>query len=198
MSGLTDATRDPQQATIDDTIAADQFAELGPVAVRYAASLIKHYFDAAFPKLTSCFVDFEKFTGSSVFTGVQPPLSAETATFSGGQILAQTTFLPVDRTSMYGTALFCPGCSPTITVDFEKPVDSVSFLLMNGQTFTVTYTVVDNAGGSKVLSLAANSASGAAVVELPSTGITRVTISSNTGSWDFFIDNMRFGGNESN
>jgi hypothetical protein len=195
LSGATEASRNPRQATIDETIAAEQFAELGPVAVQYAASLIRHYFDAANPKLTGCFVDFEQFSGSSVFSSVQPPLSAETATFTGGQILANTAFLPVDRTSVYGTAFFCSGCLPTITIDFEKPIDGVSFLLMNGQTFTVTYTVVDDQGGSRVLSLPANSDSGAAVVDLKSKRITQVKVTSNAGNWDFFIDNVRFGGN---
>jgi hypothetical protein len=194
LSGLTEASRDPQQATINDTVAAEQFAQLGPVAVRYAASLIKYYFDVASPKLGDCFIDFEEFQGSSFFTGVQPPLTVESATVSGGQVLTNTAFLPVDHTTVYGTAFFCPGCSPTITIDFQAPVDGFSLLLMNGQTFTVTYTVLDDVGGSKVLSLAANSASGAAVVNLPSEQITRVTITSNTGSWDFLIDNLRFGG----
>jgi hypothetical protein len=194
LSGLTEASRDRQQATIDDTIATEQFEQLGPVAVRYTASLIKRYYDVASPELGDCFIDFEEFQGPSVFAGAQPPLTGEGATVSGGQILTNTTFLPVDHTTVYGTAYFCPGCSPIITIDFQAPVDGFSLLLMNGQTFTVTYTVMDNTGGSRVLSLAANSASGAAVVDLPSQQITRVSITSNTGSWDFLIDNMRFGG----
>ncbi|WP_395402142.1 hypothetical protein ACHMW6_28900 [Pseudoduganella sp. UC29_106] len=193
LSGLTDATRNQQYATIDDTIATDQFRELGPIAVRYAASLIKIYIDLTSPKLDGCFVDFEKFNGGSVFSGVQPPLKVEGATISGGQILSGTTNLPRNQTTVYGTAYFCPGCSPTLTIDFENSVDGVSMLLMNGQTFTVQYTVIDNVGGSKTLSLVSNSQSGAAVVELPSKQIKQVKVNSNTSSWDFFIDNIFIG-----
>ncbi len=37
------------------------------------------------------FIDFEEFSGSSVFTGIEPPLTVGPATFSGGQILNATT-----------------------------------------------------------------------------------------------------------
>ena len=40
---------DPTEATIDQTIALEQFNELGPIAAQYAASLMKFYFDNAGP-----------------------------------------------------------------------------------------------------------------------------------------------------
>jgi hypothetical protein len=43
ISGLTDATRDRTKATINSVIADEQWAELGPIAVVYAASFIHHY-----------------------------------------------------------------------------------------------------------------------------------------------------------
>lgn len=192
VSGLTDATRDPQQATINDTIANDQFAELGPVAVKYVASLIRHYFDAASPESTGCFIDFEKFPGGSIFTSVQPPLKVEGATISGGQILSNATNLPRNHTTVYGTAFFCNGCLPTMTIDFAHPVGDVSLLLMNGQTFTVNYTVTNNIGDLVTLSLPANSQSGANIVHLPAAGVSQVTVTSGTGSWDFLVDNIGF------
>src|SRR5947209_6011107 len=76
-------------------------------------------------------IDFEQFAGSSVFSGIQPPLTAGGATISGGQILRNTTFLPADQTTVYGTAifspdlgLFCLGCLPTITIDFVQKVSN--------------------------------------------------------------------------
>lgn len=192
LSGLSDATRDPQQATINETIADDQFAELGPVAVKYVASLIRHYFDAASPQMTACFIDFEKFTGGSIFTTIQPPLKVESATISGGQILSNATNLPRNHTTVYGTAFFCNGCLPTLTIDFAHPAGDVSLLLMNGQTFTVDYTVTNNLGDLVTLSLAANLQSGAGIVHLPAAGVSQVTITSSTGSWDFLVDNIGF------
>jgi hypothetical protein len=186
-------TPDPRDATINDVIATAQFAELGPVAVRYAASLIKHYLDVTGTQPQGCFVDFEKFSGPSVFTGVQPPLTSEGATFSGGQILKGATFLPRNASVVYGTAFFCPGCSPTITIDMAAPVNGVRMLLMNGQTFNVSYVVQDDKGGIRSVTLPPNSASGSAILELASRGIRRVVISSNTSSWDFFVDNITLG-----
>ncbi len=147
---------------------------------------------AAAPAGAEELIDFEQFTGPSVFTGIQPPLTVGEATFSGGQILNATTFLPADPTVVYGTAFFCPGCLPTITIDFAVPVSNVSMLVLNGQTFVVTYFVEDDQGGLASVTLPPNFNSGAAVVSLPSSGIRQVTVTSSTGSWDFFVDNVRF------
>ena len=84
------------------------------------------------------FIDFEEFSGPSFFTGIQPPLTVGLATFSGGQILDAATFLPVNPTIVYGTAFSCPGCLPTLTIEFAEPVSDLSIFLMNGQTFIVT------------------------------------------------------------
>jgi hypothetical protein len=130
--------------------------------------------------LCGCFVDFEKFNGPSVFTGAQPPLTTEGTTFSDGQILRGTTFLPRNASTVYGAAFFCPGCTPTLSVDLKTPVDGVSMLLMNGQIFNVAYTVLDDKGGSSTLTLAPNSAGGSAIVNLTSKGITKVTITGRT------------------
>ncbi|MCA9324998.1 hypothetical protein KDA23_02955 [Candidatus Saccharibacteria bacterium] len=191
---LFGVTPDPKDATINDVIAKEQFEELGPIAVRYAASLIKHYFDVTNTTGNSgCFVDFEKFSGPSVFSGVQLPLASEGATFSGGQILSGATFLPRNASVVYGTAFFCPGCSPTITIDMATPINGVRMLLMNGQTFNVSYVVEDDNGGTSSVTLPPNSASGSAIVEIPSQGIRRVTVRSNVSAWDFFIDNITLG-----
>lgn len=192
LSGFSEDSRDRTQATINATIANEQFTRLGPVAVRYAASLIKHYVDTTSLKVNDCFIDFEEFSGDSYFTGASAPLLTENATVSGGQILSNTTFLPVNRTTVYGTAYFCNGCLPTITIDFTDPVKDLKLLLMNGQTFTVTYTLKNNLGDLVTISLAANSQNGAALVGLPSGGIIKATITGDTSSWDFLIDNIEY------
>jgi hypothetical protein len=137
-------------------------------------------------------IDFEQFSGPSLFTGVQSPLTVGTATVSGGQILSATAFLPANQTKVYGTSIFCPGCLPSITIDFSQPISDFSVFVANGQTFTVLYTVEDDQGGMQTLILFANLNSGAGTFTLPSTNIRRVTIRSNIADWDFFIDNITF------
>ena len=137
-------------------------------------------------------IDFEQFTGSSLFSAIQPPLTVGIATISGGQLLSAATNLPADRSVVYGTAAFCSGCLPSITIAFSQKVSNFSVFVYNGQTFTVTYTVQDDAGGLQTVTLVSNSQSGVATVMLPSTGIRQVTITSNAGQWDFLIDNLRF------
>ncbi len=105
-------------------------------------------------------IDFEEFSGPSFFTGIQPPLTVGLATFSGGQILDAATFLPVNPTIVYGTAFFCPGCLPTLTIEFAEPVSDLSIFLMNGQTFIVTYFVEDDQGGMTQITLQPNFALG--------------------------------------
>lgn len=107
------------------------------------------------PPLTT--IDFENLSGPSMFSNVSPPLTISSATLSGGQVLTNATFLPADPTSVYGTANFCAGCSPQITIDFAQKVSNFSMLLLNGETFTVTYTVEDDQGGSTQITLVANS-----------------------------------------
>jgi pimeloyl-ACP methyl ester carboxylesterase len=142
------------------------------------------------PPITA--VDFENLSGPSLFSSADPPLTTSSATFSGGQLLTNATYLPADPTSVYGTSYFCTGCSPEISIDFAQKVSNFSVLLLNGQTFTVTYTVEDDQGGTTQTTLVANSLSGAAIVQLPESGIRQVVISSGAGDWDFFIDNVQF------
>jgi len=138
-------------------------------------------------------IDFEQLSGPSVFTGITPPVTVDEATFSGGQVLNAATFLPADPTVVYGTAFFCPGCLPTITIDFSQPVSDFSMLLLNGLTVTVTYTVQDDQGGQQTVTLPPNFNSGAAVISLPTSGIMQVTATGGSGSqWDFLIDNIQY------
>ncbi|MGI8681839.1 MAG: calcium-binding protein [Mycobacteriales bacterium] len=137
-------------------------------------------------------IGFESFNGPMLFTQRMPPLTIGVATFSGGQILTNTAGLPADETSVYGTAAFCDGCGREIVIQFSRAVSNVAFLLLNGQTYDVTYTTVDNVGDRHRVTLHSNSQSGAATVNLRSSGIRTVAVSSNADQWDFFIDNVSF------
>lgn len=142
-------------------------------------------------------VDFEQLTGAPVFSGIQPPLTVGVATVSGGQILSSATNLPADESVIYGTGSTditnCAGCLSTITIEFSQKISNFSVWVLNGNTITVTYTIEDDIGGHRTVTLPSNASSGFQTVFLSSTGIRRVTItSSSLLSWDFFIDNMRF------
>ena len=140
-------------------------------------------------------IDFEQFSGSDRFSAAQPPLTILSATFSGGQILRNATFASADRTTVYGSAYFCAGCSPTITIDFATKVSNFSVFVLNGDPFTVSYTVVDDQQGQQTVSLVSHDLSGATTITLPESGITHVAISPSDPSlanWDFVIDNVRF------
>ena len=138
-------------------------------------------------------IDFEEFTAPPFFSQAQPPLTIGIATFSGGQLLNAATSLPVDRSTVYGTADFCVACQPAITIDFSRRVSGFSLFLMNGLPFTVTYTVQDDLGTIQTVTLVANLNSGAQTVKLPDKGIIQVIITGdNSTSWDFLIDNVQF------
>jgi hypothetical protein len=140
-------------------------------------------------------IDFEQFSGPSVFTQALSPLIVGIATFSGGQILNGATILPADRSSVYGTAQFCAGCLPVLTITFAQRVTNFSVFVLNGNPTTITYTVQDDAGNSQTKTLAANIDSGAGTFSLPDSNITSVMVSGSTpptGFWDFLIDNVTF------
>lgn len=159
-------------------------------------------------------IDFEQFSSSpSYFSSYGAPISPYivqagtiTATFNGGVPLSAATNLPGDQSTTYGTAApfdssgnpYCAGCSPTIEIDFSAPVMNFSVFIINGNLVTITYTLVDDAGGSSQITLAPNFSSGVGTVALPPTDritqvlITGGTLTGSTLAWDFFIDNVSF------
>lgn len=123
-------------------------------------------------------------------------------TITGGTVLTQETFLPADRTSLYGTAFFAapiaaspsaPGYKPTIILNFPTIVSSFYLDVYNGQVFNVTYTVADNNGHSSSFVLVPNLSSGTTQIGFNPAHATSVTITSDAGSaWDFSIDAIVF------
>jgi hypothetical protein len=142
-------------------------------------------------------VDFEQFSGPSVFssTDPHPPLTVGIATFSGGQILRETSALPADQSSVYGTAPDCRDCQSTLTITFARPVKDFSTLVLNGLAEVVSYTVLSDSGETQTKTLSPNFESGADTFSLTAVGITSVAIRPSEPDptfWDFFIDDVRF------
>ena len=137
-------------------------------------------------------IDFENLSGPSLFSVADPPLTIDSATFTGGQVLTDATYLPADPTSVYGTSYFCTGCADTITIDFAQKVSNFSMLLLNGLYYTVTYTVEDDQGGTQQITIVANGDSGAATVSLAESGIRQVVIAADPTTFDFEIDDVQF------
>lgn len=141
-------------------------------------------------------IDFESFSGPSVFGGapqtlVIPGTSAGTVTITGGTVLTAETNLPADETTVYGTASFGSGLLPTITLTFSSPITNFFVDLYNGQTSSDTFTASDNVGDSVTDTITSNDSSGNALISFPAAG-TQVTITTTDPSWDFSIDNVGF------
>ncbi|MGA3007441.1 MAG: hypothetical protein ABSE59_06070 [Opitutaceae bacterium] len=142
-------------------------------------------------------IDFESLTGPGVFASASPvpqTVVLDNTTFTGGVILTNTTNLPADETSVYGSASFVPGMSNPITITNPNGFNNIFFDLLNGQVAPTSYLITDNDGHSAEFdNVPSNTNTGAALVGFASTG-TEITIQdiSSTGSWDFFIDNVTF------
>lgn len=136
-------------------------------------------------------IDFEAqgISAPSSFTGVlNSPLVIGIATFTGGELLNNTVG-GVNMTAVYATsnAQGGPYLDP-LTIAFSQPVSGFSIDLTNN--FADTYTVADSRGGSQSAAVPFNTTH---LFTLAETGITSVTIgSSNTGLFDFAIDNVQF------
>jgi hypothetical protein len=168
--------------------------------------------------LTTAFVDFETnppiAAGPSEFSAAGPAQSIVVpgvATFTGGLVLGDETFLPAlsfgTPPNVYATAStsVIPKASPTldssvtVTIAPTFTVDEISFPLFNGMQAVESYTIDAFDGstqvGQEVLSdLATNNSSGHGVVDLKATDITSVTISPSdlSAGWDFSIDSVAF------
>ncbi len=144
-------------------------------------------------------IDFENLTGPSVFASSTPQspsysVGGVNVTFTGGTILTNTTYLPADETTVYGTADFAPGpLQNPLTITFDQNISNFFLDVLNGENFDVTYTVADNAGHSASFTLAPNLSSGQTTTGFAATGtVVTVTASRAPSPWDFFIDSVRF------
>jgi hypothetical protein len=167
---------------------------------------------AAAPESHAFVIDFENFTGPSLFSlaGNAQTLSIPTpignVTVSGGVVLTAATNLPADETSIYGTAgnaanlgvTVGTGFTNPLTVTFPVPINNFFLDVLNGNIIPVTYEVADNASNSNTSTLVPNLNGGNELISFAATG-TVVTVDALTGqpvgngiAWDFFIDNIHF------
>jgi hypothetical protein len=144
--------------------------------------------------------DDQGLSGPSTFAAASPSpqhldiaTSIGTVQFDGGVILTNTTNLPANQTSLYGTADFGSNLSNPLTVTFPSNISNFFLDVYNGETFNVDYRVSDNAGHSATFNLVPNLSSGTTQVGFPATGnIVSVEAISGLPAWDFFIDNIHF------
>jgi hypothetical protein len=123
--------------------------------------------------------------------------SGTTTTFTGGTILTNTTNLPADQTSIYGTAGFAhSGYTNPLVISFNKPVQNFIADLFNGSTIAASFLVADNVGDSATFLLPPNLAGGEHQVFFAAAGtqvtITQLTNDPNVSGFDFFVDNIQF------
>ena len=139
--------------------------------------------------------DDQGITGPSTFGGPEDTRTISTVdgnvTFSGGTFLTNTTNLPADQTTVYGT-VSDPQYSNPLTVTFQNPVTNFFLDVLNGNTTTVDYTVADNAGHSSTFTLPPNLSSGQTTIGFAATGTVITILAQTNGFFDFFIDNVNF------
>jgi hypothetical protein len=155
---------------------------------------------ALFEPADATTVDFETLTGPSTFGAVAAPgaqtVVEDIASFAGGVILDETANLPVNQTTVYGTAWFTnplpqftnPMTNP-LTITFSSPITNFFLDVISSQF--INYTLADNAGHSATFALTANTLTGATRIGFAATG-TVVTLFADSPFWDFLIDNVHF------
>jgi hypothetical protein len=115
-------------------------------------------------------------------------------TFQGGTILTNTTNLPANQTSLYGTADFGdPSLENPLTITFSTNIINFFLDVYNGMTTNRNFNVSDNAGNSATFNLAPNLNGGTTQIGFAATGtIVKVSDIDSTEIWDFFVDNITF------
>jgi hypothetical protein len=112
--------------------------------------------------------------------------------FSGGAILTNATNAPADESSIYYTSDFLSGGRNPLTITFPMAINNFFLDVYNGESSNETFTVSDNAGNSKTVTLMPNLMGGMSLVSFAAAG-TSVTISqAGGGPFDFAIDNIGF------
>ena len=151
--------------------------------------------------------DDQGLTGPSTFSATSPMSVSVVSpggvgvTFTGGTILTNTTALPADETSIYGTAGFASPQGPggyenLITISFDQPIQNFIATLLNGSTITAEFQAVDGMGDTANFTLAPNLSGGQSQIAFAAAGnqvtITQLTNDPSVSGYDFFIDNIQF------
>ncbi len=146
--------------------------------------------------------DDQGLTGPSLFASATPQdvnatLGGVDVTLTGGTVLSNTSFLPANSTSVYGTADFFDGGLNPLLLTFSLPIENFFLDVFNGNTVPVNYTVADNNGNARTFSLLSNQNGGFETIGLAATG-TEITITAEPPTdpsccqFDFFVDNLTF------
>jgi hypothetical protein len=149
------------------------------------------------PSAFADIINFEQFLGPGDFLSAGPNQTLVIGTtigdvvFTGGVILTNTTNLPANQTSLYGTAFFSETPVNTITVTFPQNINNFFLNLYNGHVVADTFTISDNLSNLVSPTLDPNLLSGTSLVSFPAAGSV-VTITTANEFWDFFIDNVGF------
>jgi hypothetical protein len=144
--------------------------------------------------------DDQGLTGPSTFAAASPSpqhldisTAIGTVQFDGGVILTNTTNLPANQTSVYGTASFGNNLANPLTITFPSNITNFFLDVYNGLTTDRNFRVSDNLGNSATFSLVPNLSSGRTQIGFPAAGnIILVQDIGTDESWDFFIDNIHF------
>jgi hypothetical protein len=145
--------------------------------------------------------DAQGLSGPDIFAAASPSpqhldilTSIGNVQFDGGVILTNTTFLPANQTSLYGTASFGTDLSNPLTITFASNITNFFLDVYNGLTTNIDYKVYDNLGNSAIFTLAPNLNGGTTQIGFAAAGnlvfVESITVPTN--SWDFFIDNIHF------
>lgn len=146
--------------------------------------------------------DDQGLTGPSLFASASPQdvnenVGGVDVTLTGGTILTNTTNLPGNATSVYGTADFFSGGLNPLTLTFSSAISNFFLDVFNGNTVEQSFEVADNAGNSAIFTLDDNLSGGFQTIGFAATG-TEVTItaldttSPGCCAFDFFVDNITF------
>lgn len=140
--------------------------------------------------------DDQGLSGPSTFAAAGPAqtLNINGVVFQGGVILKNTTNLPANTTSLYGTAYFGTETLNPLVITFPSNISNFFLDVYNGLTTNIDYKVFDNLGNQAAFNLPPNLDGGTTQIGFAAAGnvISIQSITAPTEVWDFFIDNIHF------
>jgi len=154
-------------------------------------------------------VNLENLSGPSTFAAVcgsstacSQTITEHTAggdvTLDGGVILTNTTSLPANESTVYGSMSndyigSSANLGNPITITFSQPVTGFMVDVINGLTTEASYQIADNLGNVVSFTLASNAGIGATTIGFLTAGtfVTITSLSSET-TYDMLIDDIRF------
>ncbi len=137
-------------------------------------------------------IDFEELAGPSRFDRVQSPVHSLSATFSGGEVLRNSTLNEVTRSAVYGTSSECAGCSPEITVGFHQRVANVEVAYHSAQQFEVRYTTEGENGELHEHAIPTSFAAGAGIISLSDKNIREIILSNSAPDFVMTVNAVTF------